>query len=91
MSQEILALRLFRKRGISPNIIRPSLMRQPVELPRQKYWPAAEHLCRAGSFARNRRRISSADFIRQNLCAAARDIVRYLMRVTAIARMRRLV
>jgi hypothetical protein len=51
MSQEILALRLFRKRGISPNIIRRPLMRQPTELPGQKYSPTAEHLCRAGSFA----------------------------------------
>jgi hypothetical protein len=46
MSQEILALRLFRKRGISPNIIRSSLMRQPAELPGQKYLPAGSHLCR---------------------------------------------
>jgi hypothetical protein len=62
MSQEILALRLFRKRGISPNIIRPSLMRQPAEFPEQKHSLAAEHYV-----ARAVSRATAAAFLRQTL------------------------
>jgi hypothetical protein len=83
MSEEILVLWLSGMPGIGPNFNHRSLVRQPAELRGQKHSPAAERLCRAGGFARNGRRVSSADFIRQNRCATTRDIVRYVMRLTS--------